>query len=114
MSRVQGRSDDMLIIRGVNVFPSQIESALLSAGQVNPHYMIYVDRFNNLDKLSVDVEMTDEMFSDKVDNIDRIQREISAHITSVININAEVRLVAPKTIPRSEGKAKRVVDRRQK
>jgi len=114
MSRVKGRSDDMLIIRGVNVFPSQVESVLLSVGQVNPHYMLYVDRENNLDKLSIEVEMSDELFSDKVENIQKIQRQITAKINSVLNINAEVRLVAPKTIPRSEGKAKRVIDNRKK
>ncbi|MBQ3141264.1 MAG: phenylacetate--CoA ligase, partial [Clostridia bacterium] len=101
-------------IRGVNVFPSQVESVLLSVGQVNPHYMLYVDRENNLDKLSIEVEMSDELFSDKVENIQKIQRQITAKINSVLNINAEVRLVAPKTIPRSEGKAKRVIDNRKK
>lgn len=112
MKKVIGRSDDMLIIRGVNVFPSQVESVLLSMGQVEPHYMLYVDRKNNLDQLSIEVEMSNEMFSDKIDRVEAIERKLQSEIQSVLNINADVRLVAPKSIPRSEGKAKRVIDRR--
>ncbi|HNX13686.1 MAG TPA: phenylacetate--CoA ligase [Oscillospiraceae bacterium] len=112
MKKVIGRSDDMLIIRGVNVFPSQVESVLLSMGQVEPHYMLYVDRKGNLDELSIEVEMTSEMFSDKIDRVEAVERKLQSQIQSVLNINADVRLVAPKSIPRSEGKAKRVIDRR--
>ncbi len=112
MKKIIGRSDDMLIIRGVNVFPSQVESVLLSMGQVEPHYMLYIDRKGNLDELSIEVEMTNEMFSDRIDHIEAVARKLQNQIQSVLNINADVRLVAPKSIPRSEGKAKRVIDRR--
>ena len=107
-----GRSDDMLIIRGVNVFPSQIESVLLSIGQLEPHYMLYVDRKGALDILTVEVEMSQELFSDEVKNIESLEKKLHAKIESTLGISADVRLVAPKTLPRSEGKAKRVIDRR--
>ncbi len=112
MEKVTGRSDDMLIIRGVNVFPSQIESVLLSIGQLEPHYMLYVDRKGALDILTVEVEMSQELFSDEVKNIESLEKKLHAKIESTLGISADVRLVAPKTLPRSEGKAKRVIDRR--
>lgn len=112
MDKVTGRSDDMLIIRGVNVFPSQIESVLLKFGSVEPHYMIYVDRKDNLDCISVEVEMTAELFSDTVKNIENTEKHLKHEIESVLGISAPVKLVEPKSIPRSEGKAKRVIDRR--
>ena len=112
MDKVTGRSDDMLIIRGVNVFPSQIESVLLSVGQLEPHYMLYVDRVGVLDVLSVEVEMSQELFSDEIKNIEALEKKLRAKIDSTLGISADVRLVAPKTLPRSEGKAKRVIDRR--
>jgi phenylacetate-CoA ligase len=113
MKKVTGRSDDMLIIRGVNVFPSQIESALLKFGNVEPHYMIYVDRVGNLDIMEVQVEMTLDMFSDEVRKIERLEKQIRKEIEFTLGISAEVKLVEPRTIARSEGKAKRVVDRRK-
>jgi len=112
MSRLKGRTDDMLIIRGVNVFPSQIESVLLSLGQAAPHYMLVVDRVKNLDTLEVQVEMSDEMFSDQVKKLDTIEANISKAIFSTLGLSANVKLVEPKTIARSEGKAKRVIDKR--
>ncbi len=113
MSRITGRTDDMLIIRGVNVFPSQIESVLVSTRGVAPHYMLLVDRVNNSDTLEVQVEMTEDMFSDTVGHIEMVRRHISDQIKSVVGITAKVTLVAPKSVPRSEGKAKRVIDNRK-
>lgn len=113
MSKVSGRTDDMLIIRGVNVFPSQIESVLLEIGETAPHYLLIVDRKDNLDSLEVWVEMTHSMFSDEVKRIEDLERMIKREIESTLGINAKVRLVEPKTIERSEGKAKRVIDKRQ-
>ncbi|MBQ4648593.1 MAG: phenylacetate--CoA ligase [Clostridia bacterium] len=112
MSRITGRTDDMLIIRGVNVFPSQIEEVLLRISGVSPHYMLVVDRVNSTDRLEVQVELTDEIFSDKVSDIEKIQNAITEQIKSVVGIAAKVKLVPPKTIPRSEGKAKRIIDNR--
>lgn len=113
MGRITGRTDDMLIIRGVNVFPSQIESVLLRVAGVAPHYMLIVDRVNSTDTLEVQVELTDEMFSDKVADIEHIRDEIKEQIKSVVGISAAVKLVPPKSIPRSEGKSKRTIDKRQ-
>ena len=113
MSKVTGRTDDMLIIRGVNVFPSQIESVLLEIGETAPHYLLIVDRKDNLDSLEVWVEMTQTMFSDEVKHIEDLERMIKKEIESTLGINAKVKLVEPKTIERSEGKAKRVIDKRK-
>ena len=113
MSRITGRTDDMLIIRGVNVFPSQIESVLIKTQGVAPHYMLVVDRVNNSDTLEVQVELTEEMFSDTVGHIENVRRYISEQIKSVVGISAKVTLNAPKSMPRSEGKAKRVIDNRK-
>ena len=112
MSRLKGRTDDMLIIRGVNVFPSQIESVLLSLGH-EPHYQLVVDRINNLDTLEVQIEMSSELFSDKVRQLDTIEQNISKAIYITLGLSARVKLVEPKTIARSEGKAKRVIDKRK-
>ncbi len=112
MNRVTGRSDDMLIIRGVNVFPSQIESVLLNFGEVAPHYQLIVDRVGNLDSMEVWVEMTPALFSDEVKKLEDIERRISAEIDFILGISAKIKLVEPKTIERSEGKAKRVIDKR--
>lgn len=112
MSKVLGRSDDMLIIRGVNVFPSQVESVLLNLGATSPHYQLIVEREDNLDKLTVLVEVTDELFSDEVRRLETVEHRIKAELASVLSVSASVRLVAPKTIERSEGKAKRVIDKR--
>lgn len=113
MEKVTGRCDDMLIIRGVNVFPSQIESVLLEYGQVEPHYMIYVDRKGLLDTMEVHVEMTEELFSDAVRNIEAHEKKLRQRLESVLGISAAVKLVEPRSIPRSEGKAKRVIDNRK-
>lgn len=113
MEKVTGRADDMLIIRGVNVFPSQIESILLTYGELEPHYMIYVDRVNNLDRLEVQIEMSKVFFSDSIREIETIERRLTADIHSMLGISAKVTLVEPRSLPRSEGKAKRVIDSRK-
>ena len=112
MAKPQGRSDDMLIIRGVNVFPSQVEHVLLSLG-MEPNYQLVVDRINNLDRMEVQVEMSDAMFSDTVKDIETVERKIAEELHSTLNITAKVRLLEPHSIPRSEGKAKRVIDNRR-
>lgn len=112
MGKVLGRSDDMLIIRGVNVFPSQVESVLLGLGETSPHYQLIVDRADNLDNLTVLVEMTENMFSDEIRRLEVMEHKIEAELASALSVSAKVRLVSPKTIERSEGKAKRVIDKR--
>ena len=112
MTKPMGRSDDMLIIRGVNVFPSQIETVLLNLG-LQANYQITVDRVNNSDTLDVDVEMTPEMFSDTMTDVAKMERKIVEALKSMLGIMARVHLVAPKTIARSEGKAVRVIDKRK-
>ena len=111
MSKPRGRTDDMLIIRGINAFPSQVEHVLLSLN-MEPNYQIIVDRKNNLDTMEVQVEMSDQMFSDKVRNLEAVEHNIAATLQSTLNIAAKIRLVEPKSLPRSEGKAKRVIDKR--
>ena len=113
MHRILGRTDDMLIIRGVNVFPSEVEHVLLHVQGVEPHYQIVVERRDQLDCLEVQVEMTDELFSDEIKNLENKEREIEAKLASALLVHAKVKLVEPKGIPRSEGKAKRIVDKRQ-
>lgn len=113
MSKPCGRTDDMLIIRGVNVFPSQIESVLLEERQIAPHYMIIVDRVENLDTLEILVEMSDDLFSDTVRDLENKEKVLKNKIESTLGIAATVKLVEPKTIERSEGKAKRVIDKRK-
>ena len=112
MSKPMGRTDDMLIIRGVNVFPSQIETVLLQMDQ-SPNYQIIVDRVGVLDTLEVQVELTEERFSDTVAHISGIERDLTEKIKSLLGVAAKVTLVAPGTIARSEGKAKRVIDKRK-
>lgn len=113
MSKVSGRTDDMLIIRGVNVFPSQIESVLLDMGETAPHYQIIVDRVNNLDVMEVWVEMTPTLFSDEVKRIEDLEKNIRKRIEDTLGISVKVKLVEPKSIERSQGKAKRVIDKRR-
>jgi len=113
MEKVIGRTDDMIIIRGVNVFPSQIESVLLEMGEVEPHYQLIVDRVNNLDVLEVLVEVSERMFSDEVKKLEQLEKKITKAIEETLGISVKVRLVEPKTIERSEGKAKRVIDKRK-
>ena len=112
MTKPMGRTDDMMIIRGVNVFPSQIEAVLLNCGYA-PHYQIVVDRFNNSDTLDVYVEMNPENFSDTVKEISKNEKFLASEIRTMLGISPVVHLVAPKTIERSEGKAKRVIDKRR-
>ncbi|HGJ65090.1 TPA: phenylacetate--CoA ligase [bacterium] len=114
MRRVSGRTDDMLIIRGVNVFPSQIESVLMQVEGVEPHYEIVVERKGNLDEIELKVEVTERLFSDEIRKLEAVQKKIQDEIESVIGISIKVTLVEPKTIERSEGKAKRVKDLRPK
>lgn len=113
MNKPTGRSDDMMIIRGVNVFPSQIEEVLLRISEgVTPNYQIIVGRENNTDTLDINVEMTEKLFADDVKSIEKIEKKIVSDLRSVLGIGAKVHLVNPKTIARSEGKAKRVIDNR--
>ncbi|MBQ6053212.1 MAG: phenylacetate--CoA ligase [Clostridia bacterium] len=113
MTKPCGRTDDMLIIRGVNVFPSQVESVLLNIEGVSPHYHITVDRVNNLDTMEVAVEMSPSLFSDSVKVIQEKEKIIKQALLSTLNISVGVKLVGPKTISRSEGKANRVTDLRK-
>ncbi len=112
MSRVAGRSDDMMIIRGVNVFPSQIEEALLRVEGVAPHYRIEIDRPDTLDRVTVSVEVSAQGFSDSLPRMQELRRRIEREIHDVIGLHTEVRLVEPKTLERFTGKAQRVQDRR--
>ena len=108
-----GRTDDMKVIRGVNVFPTQVETALLSmGGGVAPHYMMIVDRENNLDVLTVEVEVDEKYFSDEIRKLDGLRNRVAATLKQALGVAVNVKLVEPKTIQRSEGKAKRVIDNR--
>ena len=115
MAKPMGRSDDMLIIRGVNVFPSQIEEVLLkvSGGDITPNYQIIVGRENNTDTLDINVEMSEQMFSDDIRSVEKVEKNIVAQLRSMLGIGAKVHLVNPKTIARSEGKAQRIIDNRK-
>lgn len=114
MNKPQGRTDDMLIIRGVNVFPSQIEEVLLKvSGDITPNYQIIVDRVNNTDTFDINVEMSEELFSDDIKSIEKTEKQIKERLRDVLGISAGVHLVNPKSIARSEGKAKRVIDKRK-
>ncbi|MBN1797088.1 MAG: phenylacetate--CoA ligase [Spirochaetales bacterium] len=113
MHRLLGRTDDMLIVRGVNVFPSQIEEVLLKIEDVKPHYQILVDRKGQLDSIEVQIEMTETLFSDEIKNINANEKRIEEALYGTLNVHSRVKLVEPKSIPRSEGKAKRVIDKRQ-
>ncbi len=113
LERMSGRSDDMLIIRGVNVFPSQIESVLINIDGVEPHYQLIVDREENLDTLEVQVEVNEKAFSDEIKVMQGLSSRIQKEIKEMLGVTCKVRLVEPKTIARSEGKAKRVIDKRK-
>ena len=112
MDLVKGRTDDMMIIRGVNVFPSQIEAVMLTYSEVEPHYVIMVDRVNNLDRMTVKVEMTSSFFSDSIKEIEHTERRMAEDIASITGIHAKITLCEPRSLPRSEGKIKRVFDQR--
>jgi phenylacetate-CoA ligase len=113
MGRIQGRSDDMLIIRGVNVFPSQIESVIMETKHLEPHYQLVVERIGTLDQLTVLVEVNEAMFSDEIKNLQSIERELERSIRETLGVATQVKLVEPKGIQRSEGKAVRVIDKRK-
>ena len=113
ISRFKGRSDDMLIIRGVNVFPSQVEAALLEMGEATPYYMLIVDRVNNLDTLEVQVEVDEKFFSDQIRELEKLSKKIGHVIQQAIGLSAKITLVEPKTIERSMGKAVHVIDKRK-
>lgn len=113
MSKITGRTDDMLIIRGVNVFPSQIESVLLEVEGVEPHYVIVVDRKRHMDTLEIQVEVSEEVFSDEARKMEALEKRLKEELESILSISAVIKLVEPKSIIRTEGKAKRVYDRRE-
>jgi phenylacetate-CoA ligase len=112
MHRVLGRTDDMLIIRGVNVFPSQIEEVILKVDGVEPHYQLVVERRDQRDELEVQVEMNEKMFTDEIRGLEKMENRIAADLYASLNIHTRVKLVEPKSIARSEGKAKRIIDKR--
>lgn len=113
MERVSGRSDDMLIIRGVNVFPSQIESVLMNIEGVEPYYLLIVDRQGALDTLEIQVEVNERFFSDEVKRLQDLEKRIQEDIKDLLGVTANVKLVQPRSLQRSEGKAQRVIDRRK-
>ena len=112
MPKVTGRSDDMLIIRGVNVFPSQIEEVLVGTEGVEPHYQLVVEREGSLDTIEAQVEVSEEFFSDEVKGLETLAHNLKANIKDLLGISCNIKLVEPKTIQRSEGKAQRVIDKR--
>lgn len=113
MDRILGRSDDMMIIRGVNVFPSQVESVILEMPEFEPHYLIIVDRVNNTDTIQIQVEVRPEFYSDEMGKILALKKKITAQMQSVIGIQPEIKIVEPRSIERSMGKAKHVIDNRK-
>ncbi len=113
MNRILGRCDDMLIIRGVNVFPSQVESVICEMPEFEPHYMLIVDRINNLDTLEVQVEVSEEFYSDEINKMIELKRKIGHRLQNVLGIAPDVKLVEPRSLERSQGKAKRVIDKRK-
>jgi phenylacetate-CoA ligase len=112
IERITGRSDDMLIIRGVNVFPSQIESILLETEGLSPHYQLIVDRRGSMDILEVQVEVDEKLFSDEIKHLQKLEKKIMAHIKEFLGVTAKITMVEPRTIARSEGKAQRIIDKR--
>lgn len=113
ISRFKGRVDDMLIIRGVNVFPSQVEAALVDVKEVSPHYMIIVDRVNNLDTLEIQVEINPQFYTDEIKVLEALNKKISHVLSQALGLNPKVKLVEPQTLVRSEGKAVHVLDKRK-
>jgi len=112
MRKVTGRTDDMLIVSGVNVFPSQIESVLMSVDGVAPHYQIIVDKNGFLDYLEIRVELTQELFTGQFRDLEALEGKIRRRLSSVLSLNARVRLLEPRSLERGTGKARRVIDRR--
>jgi phenylacetate-CoA ligase len=113
MEKCLGRSDDMLIIRGVNLFPSQVESVLLEMSEIKPHYLLIVDRVNNLDTLELKVEVDEAFFQDKISQLESLRQKLQNNLESSLGLGIKVTLVEPKMIERSEGKSKRVIDKRK-
>jgi phenylacetate-CoA ligase len=113
ISRFKGRSDDMLIIRGVNVFPSQVEAALINVEEVTPHYMMVVDRENNLDTLEIQVEVDAKYYTDEIRGIEKLTKKISTVIQQALGISAKIKIMSPNSLKRSEGKAVHVIDNRK-
>lgn len=113
MEKCLGRSDDMLIIRGVNLFPSQVESVLLEMSEIKPHYLLIVDRVNNLDTLELKVEVDEAFFQDKISQLESLRQKLQNNLESSLGLGIKVTLVEPKIIERSEGKSKRVIDKRK-
>ncbi|MBQ7339958.1 MAG: phenylacetate--CoA ligase [Clostridia bacterium] len=113
ISRFKGRVDDMLIIRGVNIFPSQVEAALVEVNEVAPHYMMIVDRVNNLDTLEIQVEMNPDYFVDEIKGLEKLTQKVGHVINQALGINAKIKIVEPMTLKRSEGKAVHVIDNRK-
>ena len=113
MDKCLGRSDDMLIIRGVNLFPSQVENILLGMSEIKPHYLLIVDRVNNLDTLEVQVEVDEAFFLDKISQLEALRMRIQDNIETALSLGVKVTLVEPKVIERSESKTKHVIDRRK-
>jgi phenylacetate-CoA ligase len=113
MDKCLGRSDDMLIIRGVNLFPSQVESVILEMSEIKPHYLLIVDRVNNLDTLELKVEVDEALFLDKISQLESLQMKIQETLEGSLGLGIKVTLVEPKMIERSEGKSKRVIDKRK-
>ena len=113
MSKVLGRSDDMLIIRGVNVFPTQIESVILEMPEFEPHYLLIVDRVNNTDTMELKVEARPDFYSDEINKMLALKKKLTARLQSVLGLGVNVKIVEPRSIERSVGKAKRVIDNRK-
>jgi phenylacetate-CoA ligase len=113
MVKCKGRSDDMLIIRGVNVFPSQIETVLLQMSEVEPHYLLIIERDGTLDTVTLMVEVQEQFFSDEVRKLQELRMKITRQLESLLGISVNVKLVEPKTIERTAGKAQRVIDKRK-
>ena len=113
MDRISGRSDDMIIIRGVNVFPSQIESVLLGIEGLEPHYELIVDREDKLDTLEIRVEVSEDLFSDEIKTLQQIEHRVAKDIKDYLGVTARVKLVGSRTLEQYEGKAQRVIDRRK-
>jgi phenylacetate-CoA ligase len=113
IARITGRSDDMLVIRGINVFPSQIEHVLLRIPEVGNQFMVYVDRINHLDEMTIEVETNRAHFSGELSDLSRIQKKVVKELRDTLELRTSVKLVEPGSLPRFEGKAKRVIDRRE-
>ncbi|RQD81404.1 phenylacetate--CoA ligase family protein, partial [Methanosalsum natronophilum] len=111
--RILGRVDDMLVVRGINVFPGQVESVLMNIPEVGEHFMIIVDRVNEMDSMNVQIEVTDEVFSDKINDMISLEKKVASALKSVLNLSVKVELVEHGSLPRTVGKSKKVIDKRK-